>query len=197
MNNDNKKFIYTCFETLIKKNPEILRIKEGQDVPEDMMSDNGTWKLVESQVTDEQIRALEDEFKIKIPQVFKNYLSSYYYLFDELNGTIDNFYGEFDKKVIMYIPKQPSDAPLKGYADLFRGLSELIDFGYIPIGDFYGWGPICFDTLNNNKIVWLDHDEYYDCKSREELDELAEVLFNNFEECIECFFCGKVHDCDL
>lgn len=197
MINDNKKFIDKCFETLIKNNPDILKVKARQAVPDDMKSGSDTWKLVKSQLKDIEIEALEDEFKIKFPQIFKDYLSSYCYLFDELSGTIDNFFGEVDKKVVMYIPTQPSDAPLKKFREILSGLSELIEFGYIPIGDFYGWGPVCFDTLNDNKLVWLDHDEYYNCETREELEDLGEVLFDNFEEYMECFFCGKVHDCDL
>ncbi|MHC1686059.1 MAG: SMI1/KNR4 family protein [Clostridiaceae bacterium] len=203
INKEEKLFIKDCFQILVKNHLEKFEIKRAIDeeiiVPDDMKEEENPlrWKLVKSSIKEEGILRLEEKFNIKLPSIYKVFLSSYYHLFEKLEGVFDDFYQENDKNVVMYIPPQLSNAPLSRIEQLFEDCTELIEFGYIPIGDFNGWGPLCFDVLNDYKLVWLDHEEYYDCETREELEELGETIFNSFKEFMECFFCGKKHVCGI
>ena len=198
MKNNENQFIKKCFDELQVHHPEKFLINEYDHIPDDMISEDGKrWKLIESTVSEEDINEIENKFSIKLPNIYREYLTSYCHMFDDLEGVLDNFCGECDKEVVMHILPEPSDNPLSKFEELLNDLSGLVEFGYIPIGDFFGWGPLCFDMFNDYKLVWLDHDEYYDCESREELEDLREVLFEDFKEFMECFFCGKKHDCKM
>ncbi|WP_242867025.1 SMI1/KNR4 family protein [Clostridium coskatii] len=98
-------------------------------------------------MSEEDILKLEEKFNVKLPALYKAFLSTYFHMFEELDGVLDDFHCEDGKEV---------------YVDI--------------IGDFNGWGPLCFDIHNNYKLVWLDHEEYYSCETREELEELGETI---------------------
>lgn len=199
------KLIKQYFEMLSTKHPEKFEIEEMFDddeqpiVSEDMkdINNENKWILLESNVSEEDILKLEEKFNIKLPSLYKAFLSTYFHMFGELDGIFDDFHCEDDREVSVDIIPQPSDKPLKEIENVFEQCNELIGFGYIPIGDFNGWGPLCFDVLNNYKLVWLDHEEYYSCETRGELEELAETLFDNFKEFMDCFFAGNRHNCGV
>lgn len=203
MNKEELLFIKNCFKVLAENHPEKFELKkvidEEQIIPNDMKvgDDILRWKLVESNIREYNILRLEEKFNIKLPSIYKAFLCSYYHLFEKLEGVFDDFYQENNKRVSMYIVQQPSNSPLSKIEKLFEEYIDIIEFGYIPIGDFNGWGPLCFDVFNEYNLVWLDHEEYYDCESREELEDLGEIIFDTFEEFMECFFCGKKHDCGV
>jgi hypothetical protein len=203
MSTEEILFIKKCFKVLSENHSEKFELRKAIDeennIPKDMQAENdiSRWKLVESNIGEDDIFRLEEKFNIKLPSIYKAFLCSYYHLFEKLEGVFDDFHQENDKKVIMYIVQQPSNSPLSKIKVLLEGYEDLIGFGYIPIGDFNGWGPLCFDVFNNYELVWLDHEEYYDCESREELEDLGETIFDKFEEFMECFFCGKKHDCGV
>ncbi|EKQ50966.1 MULTISPECIES: SMI1/KNR4 family protein [unclassified Clostridium] len=203
MSKEEMLFIKKCFKVLSENHPEkfeVIKAIDGENIiPKDMKAENdiSRWKLVESNIEEDDILRLEEKFNIKLSSIYKTFICSYYHLFEKLEGVFDDFHQENDKKVIMYIVQQPSNSPLSKIEGLLEGYEDLIDFGYIPIGDFNGWGPLCFDVFNNYKLVWLDHEEYYDCESREELEDLGEIIFDTFEKFMECFFCGKKHDCGV
>jgi hypothetical protein len=205
MMREEKELIKKYFEKLIAKHPEKFEIEEMYDdeghpiVPEDMKdsNDQNKWVLLESSVSEEDILKLEGKYDVKLPSIYKAFISTYFHLFEELEGVLDDFHCEDDREIYVDILPQPSNKPLQIIENVFEGLEELIAFGYIPIGDFNGWGPICFDVINNYKIVWLDHEEYYNCETREELEELGETIFNNFIEFLECFFGGVTHKCGV
>lgn len=202
---EEKESIQQYFEILSRNHPEKFEIKEifddGEEpiVPENMKdsNDENKWVLLESNVSEEDILKLEDKFNVKLPSIYKAFISTYFHMFEELEGILDDFHCEDDKKVYVDILPQPSNKPLQIIQNVFEGCEELIAFGYIPIGDFNGWGPLCFDVLSNYKLVWLDHEEYYNCETREELEELGETIFDNFKEFMECFFAGVTHKCGI
>lgn len=200
-----KELIKQYFEMLSVKHPEKFEIEEMFDdngqpiVPENMedSSNENKWVLLDSNVSEEDIIKLEKKFNIKLPSLYKAFISTYFHMFEELDGVLDDFHCEDGKEVYVDILPQPSDKPLKGIETVFEGCEELIDFGYIPIGDFSGWGPLCFDVPNNYKLVWLDHEEWCSCETREELEELGETIFDNFKEFLKCFFDGVTHKCGM
>lgn len=200
---EEKEVIKKYFEILSKNHPEKFEIEEVFDdewktvVPEDMIdsNDKSKWILLKSNVTEEDIIKLEEKFNVKLPSIYKAFISTYVHMFEELEGVLDDFHCEDGKEVYVDILPQPSNKPLQVIEDVYKGYEEIIEFGYIPIGDFNGWGPFCFDVHNNYKLVWLDHEEYYSCETREELEELGETIFDDFKEFLECFFAGVTHKC--
>jgi hypothetical protein len=202
---EDKEIIKQYFQILSKKHPEKFEIEEELDddgeniVPENMKdsSDENKWMLLESNVSEEDILKLEEIINVKLPSLYKAFISTYFHMFEELDGVLDDFYCEDGKEVYVDILSQPSNTPLKIIENVYKGCEELIEFGYIPIGEFNGWGPLCFDTYNNFKLVWLDHEEFYSCETREELEELGETIFDNFKEFLECFFAGVTHKCKV
>lgn len=193
------EFIQNCFKELQKRHPEEFIIKSRIDNISPNIrdkNDNNKWTLVESNVSAEDIANLEKKFNIELPKLYKVFISSYYYSFDELHGVLDNFLYEDDCDVFVNISDQLPGSPLSQIENTLNEFKDIIKFGYIPIGDFNSCGPICFDEVNNYKLVWLDHEEYYSCESREELEEVAIPIFDDFKQFMECFFCGIKHECE-
>ncbi|WP_061313792.1 SMI1/KNR4 family protein [Clostridium botulinum] len=194
-----KDFIKNCFKTLKKNHPEKFYIPSNfyREIPNEMVcNDKNKWKLIESNISEEDIVRLEKHFQVKLPELYKAFISSYFYLFDKLEGIVDNYndYDDYDMEVD--IMNQTPDKPLDEIYHVFNEYKELLKFGYIPIGDLDDIGPICFDALNNYSLVLLDHEEYYQCKSRDELEEMAVLVFSNFGNFLECFFCGVKYVCE-
>lgn len=202
---EENEVIKKYFEILSKNHPEKFEIEEMFDddgepiVPENMKdcNDQNKWMLLESNVSEEDILKLEEKFNFKLPSIYKAFISTFFHIFEELDGVLDDFHYEDGKEVYVNILPQPSNKPLQVIENVYIGCEEIIEFGYIPIGDFNGWGPLCFDVHNDYKLVWLDHEEYYSCETREELEELGEIIFDNFKEFLECFFAGVTHKCRI
>jgi len=200
---EDREVIKKYFEILSNNHPEKFEIEKmlnenGQTiVPEDMKNctDENKWVLVESNVSEEDIFKLEEKINVKLPSLYKAFISTYFHMFEELDGVLDDFHCEDGKEIYVDILPQPSNKPLKVIENVYKECEEIIGFGYIPIGDFNGWGPLCFDVYNSYKLVWLDHEEYYSCETREELEELGETIFDDFKEFLECFFAGVTHNC--
>lgn len=194
-----KEFIQKCFKELHKKHPENFIIGNGEENILINIKDKDSknkWTLVESNVSVEDMVKLEKKFNIELPNLYKAFISSYYYSFNELHGVLDNFLYEDDCDVFVNVMQQLPGKPLAQIENILHELKDIINYGYIPIGDFNNCGPICFDTVNNYKLVWLDHEEYYNCESREELEEVAIPIFVDFKQFMECFFCGIKHECE-
>lgn len=203
MSKEEMSFIQKCFKVLCERHPEKFEIKKIVDdeniIPLNMRDEKNSnkWKLTRSNIKEDDILELEKKFNIKLPSMYKLFLCTYNHMFRKLEGVFDDFYQENNKNVVVYILEQPSNAPLLKVEQLWEDCKDLIDFGYIPIADFNGWGPLCFDVVNNYELVWLDHEEYYECENREELEELGEIIFNDFKQFMECFFCGITHECGI
>ncbi|AWI05532.1 SMI1/KNR4 family protein [Clostridium drakei] len=183
---EENEVIKKYFEILSKNHPEKFEIEEMFDdgeciVPENMKDSNDAnkWVLLESNVSEEDIFKLEKKINIKLPSIYKAFISTYFHMFKELDGVLNDFHCEDGKEVYVDIFRQPSNKPLQVIENVYKECEEIIEFGYIPIGDFNGWGPLCFDAHNSYKLVWLDHEEYYSCETREELEELGETIFDN------------------
>lgn len=197
MNHENQ-FVKRCFDNLVRVKPWVLKkenIIHGDilDIPSEMFSGDGSWRLIESTVSDEELDALERKFHITLPSLYREFLSVYFHVFERLTGIFDDYYDEDNVEVGVDIFPQLVDNPLGIIEDVFCQCGSLLDCGYIPIGDLRGYGPLCIDTWDENKIVWFDHDEYYECESREEFEEQSVLIFDNFSQFLECFFCGMRH----
>lgn len=148
----------------------------------------------ESEVTEKDMEALQDRFGIEFPEIYKQFISTYAHTLGDLSGTLNNFLFEDDVDVTLTIPKQPYGKELEEIELILESNEKLIEFGYLPIGEFDHYAIMYLD-LKDNKIQWIDEEDYYECESREDVAEKGFDIFSNLEELMECFFLKKVHDC--
>jgi hypothetical protein len=197
----DKDFINKCFDALYRRRePEgnYLEAKEppfeaenGGVPPEMFAGEVGEvskgyvkWKLLESTLDESAIEALENEYDVKFPALFRAYLTTGFHLFDDLNN------GE---EWIM-LPPVPADNPLGEIRFYLDGWRPLIKFGLVPFGSYKdGWGAICFDTRNaagekDFPIVWLNNDLLGEEMSADEVESLAKPVFESFEELMTKMF---------
>lgn len=188
--NNEDLFIERCFKILEKRKPEKFfnnTIKENTTVVS---------QLIKSKVSKEDIVELENTFNIKLPSLYKCFISSYCYNFTKLEAIVDNFMFEDDREIFVDIIPQNIDDPLDDIREVYEQHYEIMEFGYIPIADLNSCGPLCFDTKGDYELVWLDHEEYFQCESREALEAIAVPIFKDFRTFMEAFFCGEKCKCE-
>lgn len=170
-------------------------------------------ELTPSTATPEQIEALEKEFGISFPEVFKEYLMTYCYDFTVVRGVALECDGELDEQDIELI-NIPRENPLGPLRELLEGIRDIgmADYGdkdiffkngYIPFGDWgAGWGVCCFDTNKKESeadiddtdtwtIVWFDHEEL---AAEGALEEVVTPAAPTFCELLEWYFAGKYQE---
>lgn len=208
MNIQNKKeYVKKCYTTLTDQYPELLELdeelrEEGIFIPKEMQTEGNfdKWRYCETSLTEEELVDFENRHQITLPNTYKMYLTSFGHLLNKLYGRLDGYFGE-ELEALVYIPPQPYGSELKYVDEIYSECEILVKNGYLPLGDFNSWGPLCIDISKSEeeemKVLYFDHEEYGPCNSREELEQIGIVLFANFTEFLECFFEGKTHDCDL
>lgn len=123
-----------------------------------------------------------------MPSIYKCFITSYYHIIEEVSGVFDNYNDEDDREISVSLIPQLSNNPFGMILHIYEECEELLKFGYIPFGDFNGQGSICIDTLDSDRIVWFDYEEYYKCKERREFEEISIELFSGLKDFLICFF---------
>lgn len=183
--NENQKYIKKCFLNLIKNN---------------IISEND---LKLSTVSDKDIIDLQNKFNIKLPELYKDFLKSYFFEFNTLLAVVDNL-NYFKEQYVMIIPN--NDNEMKGIYEYWGMLEEeykLLSNGFVPIGDWgEGFGPLCIDThkctnqvvYDNKKtwtMVWFDHEEFWGGEKYEDYISAAIPAAPDFHEFMEWYFLDK------
>ena len=183
--NENQKYIKECFFNLIKNN---------------IISENN---LKPSTILDKDIDGLQNKFNIKLPELYKDFLKSYFFEFNTLLAVVDNL-NYFKEQYVMIIPN--NDNEMKGIYEYWSMLEEefnLLSNGFVPIGDWgNGFGPLCIDThkclnqvvYNNKKtwtMVWFDHEEFFGGEEYEDFTNAAIPAAPDFHEFMEWYFLDK------
>jgi len=143
------------------------------------------WRVLPSTLKYVDVEAIETEFGIEFPPIFRAYLISRFHLFHEVTSR------RHDQQ--LFIPATPAVNPLGQLKALMNAWRPLIDAEYIPIADWGdGWGPICFDSANRAPdgdcpIVWMDHELLIPlgkekCRQREQISLLAQPLYESSRE---------------
>lgn len=179
-----------------------------------------TWKILESEVTDEQIAAFEREKHVTFPQMFREYLQGYTVLqecfYPKCIVSEDYGYqGYYDQSTGEYIDY--SDEELDQDEDLV-GDVQLDFFGInnpsepFSLGYFEKIGMIHLGNLDNGDMVLLDcetgevqswdHEmnNSWDAESREEFAEesmMGDFWFQDFDTFLEWVFGKTVYDFEL
>lgn len=175
-----------------------------------------TWKILESEVTDGQIREYEQKNGIMLPQMFREYLQGYTVLQWNFypKCVVSNGYfcsGYYEQSTGEYVDF--SDEELEQNKDLigniqidFYGLSNptgLREYEYME-----NIGRIHIGTLDNGDMVFLDcdtgevqswdHEEIaLEAESKEEFEEESEmgaIGFRDFDAFLEWVYGKTVYD---
>ncbi len=175
------------------------------------------WKILESEVTDEQIAAFERENNVTLPRMFCEYLQGYTvlqerfypkYIVSEDYG----YQGRYDKSTGKYIDY--SDDELEQDEDLIGDVQ--IDFFGInnpsepfSLGYFEKIGRMHLGNLDNGDLVLLDcetgevqswdHEmnNAWDAESREEFEDesvMGDFWFQDFDTFLEWVYGKTVYD---
>lgn len=184
-----KEEIVNYFEKC-KKNA----VKE-YEIPSEMKNGHlrKSWKLMESSVTEQDIKDLEKEFDLKFSEEYKNYLMAASHMFVNLTGNFDNFCFENDVDISLKIVPQPYKEELEYIKALFINNKILVKEGYIPLGEFDENGYLCIDSKNNDDIVWIPFENCVGFTSREEFEQEQLHIFCHFSDYIKCFFGKETH----
>ena len=143
------------------------------------------WRVLPSTLTESEVTAVENDFGVLLPPLFRAYLLSRFQLFDQLLSIRHN------QQICM--TDTPSRNPLQPFLDLIAAWRPLIDAGYIPFAEWGdGCGPMCFDSLHRAAdgdcpIVWMDHELLIpygpdECRKRELVLPLTQPLYGSSRE---------------
>jgi len=143
------------------------------------------WRMLPSNLTENEVLAIEMEFAVKFPPLFRAYLLARFQRFNQVTSR------RYDQLVLM--PDTPVEKPLKPIRDLMLSWRPLINADYIPFAEWGdGWGPMCFDTFLRDTngdcpIVWMDHELIIPlgpeaCQRRESVFPFAKPLYASFRE---------------
>ncbi len=149
------------------------------------------WKVIPSTLSEAEVGALETEFGVQFPPLFKAYLLVRHHLFDQVKSR------RYDQQIFM--PAVPSRRRLGWLREEMRAWQPLVAAGYIPFAEWGDcWGPMCFDTERRGDdgdcpIVWMDHERLIPlgaerCRVRAELLPLVQPLYGSFREMLTDVF---------
>ena len=166
------------FKTYLEAFPN--KIVFSKDSPVEMMlspkDQDGwfEWKLIKGNLTDDDYKKIEDEFKITLPRSFVQWHQEYFFLDCDLS--------------ILRLPSSNPNLPLK---DIRKNLDwliaeQLIPQKLYPFGDEGNdGGPLVFDgrsSLRDNEFPI----RFYDHEFGGALEGLSEIIFSSFGKLLEC-----------
>lgn len=169
----SKEFVKKCYDELAKTEPV---------------------QYMPSSLSEENIKGLQEKYGVEFPQIYRDFISVYAHPITELQGNLDNYLFEDDVDVILEIPEQPYENELEKIELLFESNEKLLSWGYLPIGEFDGYNLLYLE-LQSGKLFFIDEEDYYECETKEEAEDKSILVFDNFEQLLECFFLKKTHIC--
>ena len=176
-----KKILDEYYELLRIYDKYLIQVLDYVEIPEGMFTgevDTGynetlrTWKMIPSDVTEEDISEFEKETGIRLPDALRAYYTSYYHLW------------ECDSNI-------PENSPINKMSGLREDYDELlVNFGYIPLTwDGQGAWLFCMKVDENNQdfgIYWIDHEELFAFKpetvTAQDIEKAMDFQAENFCE---------------
>ncbi|MGW9531114.1 SMI1/KNR4 family protein [Paenibacillus terrae] len=167
---DKKADIRTSMKELFAHMDEAFFMDLVENVPFEMRDGNVDeegwikWKPLSSQITEQEVRELEETYHFELPPLLRSFIMSYHYVslqFD--NEFIPGVY--WSDCAFIEFPRLPVGQGLKGFHDLIRKWSPLLSAGYIPFAIAEDdQGPVCLNAGNRDKdgdypIVWFFHED--------------------------------------
>jgi hypothetical protein len=149
------------------------------------------WRVLPSALTEVDVRAVEEEYGVEFPPLFRAYLLARHHLFDQVHSRRYN--------QLIFMTDVPSRRPLQPLRDELRAWRPLIDAGFVPFAEWGDqWGPMCFDVEHRAMdgdcpIVWMDHERVIalgpeNSRNRANLLSLVQPLYGSFHEMLSDVF---------
>lgn len=194
---ENREFMKNFFERYYEKcyNKDKILV-EGVGIPPEMLEDGAdptkewnVWKLILSTVTEEDIKQLEKDLNMPLPECVKAFLSVYHHRFETPIGWNDIKY------------------PFYGFKIAYT--HQLADNGYLPIawdGDSIFIRCIDLSNMPNEEkcpVVEIDHELFFDLQydaesentliAKEKLIPLMRTVAVNFYEYLNGIYDDKIN----
>jgi hypothetical protein len=143
------------------------------------------WRVLPSTLTEAEVAALESEFGVQFPPVFRAYLLARFQLFDQVRSR------RYDQQILM--TDTPAGKPLRRLRELMKAWRPLIGASFVPFAQWGdGWGPMCFDANQRRAdgecpVVWMDHEALIplgpeECQRRKAVAPLVQPLYDSCRE---------------
>jgi hypothetical protein len=143
------------------------------------------WCVMPSTLKDNDVCALENEFGVQFPPLYRAYLLARFQLFDQVRSR------RYDQQIFM--TDTPAGKPLAPLRELMQAWQSLINAGFVPFAQWGdGWGPMCFDAVQRRidgecPVVWMDHELLIplgpeECRQRAEVLPLVQPLYESCRE---------------
>lgn len=172
---ETKSFIKKFYETLYEKFRDVSEVlikipivegnepmwEEGSEPDKDGWV---TWRLLPAQVSDGEIAELEENIGVKLPQMLRIFLTTYFHYFDGGIG------------------RNPVEDKFEGILNAWNPF--LVKNGYLPFAwDEEGYFIRCIDLKNmpdeeKCEVVEIDHEVLFDLEECEDMQEEQGVLFD-------------------
>lgn len=197
--------------------PKYLKFEQIREL-DDRYNNELKWEMLESCVTDDQIKAFEKEYEITIPKKFREYLQGYSFLqgefYPKCAASEDYCDGAYDKETGEYISF--TDEDWEREEDLV-GNTQVDFFGLINPNGIQGYkyyikniGMIHLGNLDTGDLLLLDCDtgeiQSWDhetakvnARSKKEFQEvsmLGSFWFRDFDAFLEWLLGKTVYDFD-
>jgi len=114
------------------------------------------WRVLPSTLQESDVVAVEAEFGVRFPPVFRAYLLARFHLFDQVRSR------RHDQ--LIFMTDVPSGRRLRKLRDEIRTWNPLLAAGFVPFAEWGdGWGPMCFDSSRRAAdgdcpVVWIDRE---------------------------------------
>lgn len=153
------------------------------------------WKIVDSTITMEEIKVIEQQYQIKFPELYKQFLMAYHYIELQFKNIKQGTSYKGDCAFIE-MPSLGTMDGLKEVVSLIESWHPMLLAGYLPfaIGED-SQGPVCFDLHNPTEhgdypVVWVLHDYLNDLDDTQHDGEAIRAflspyitgIFPSFEE---------------
>lgn len=170
---------------------------QGKGVPPEMQAgevdDEGwvEWKVIPSTLIEADVVAVEREFSVEFPPLFRAYLLARHHLFDQVRSR------QYDQ--LIFMTGIPSRRPLRSLRDELRAWQPLTAAGFVPFAEWGdAWGPMCFDVAHRTAdgdcpVVWMDHEGLVPLgperfRVRTEVEPWVQSLYGSFREMLADVF---------
>nr|WP_245251081.1 SMI1/KNR4 family protein [Paenibacillus turicensis] len=143
----------------------------------------------------EEIEVIEQQYEIKYPELYKQFLRAYHYVELQFKNIKEGSSYKGDCAFIE-MPRLLTGEGLSEVINLMENWHPMLLAGYLPfaVGED-GQGPICFDLLNPNEqgdypVIWVLHDYLHQLDDTQQNGEAIRAflhpyireIFPSFEE---------------
>jgi hypothetical protein len=176
---------------VVEEDPEDAGVPPEMQVGEVNADGWVEWRVLPSTLREADVAAVEAEFGVRLPPLFRAYLLARFQLFNQVKSR------RYNQQILM--TDTPAGKPLAPLRELMDEWRPLIDAGFIPFAEWGdSWGPMCFDSAQRAAdgecpVVWMDHEALLPlgsegCRQRAAVVPLVQPLYASCREFLSDVF---------